>query len=118
SDVDVHQSFPPPRLLPDIREEISRLSDAPPPSAPFIRPAPPCTKETLMTRVAVTTPYFDFFPKLKAELEGLYPGVKFRTDREPLSEDRLIAFLQGCDAAVIGLDRFTDRVCANLPDLK
>jgi hypothetical protein len=27
-----------------------------------------------MTRVAVTTPYFDFFPKLKAEFETLYPA--------------------------------------------
>ena len=71
-----------------------------------------------MTRVAVTTPYFDFFPKLKAEFETLYPGTKFRTDRTPLSEDALIAYLKGYEAAVIGLDRFSERVCASLPDLK
>ncbi len=71
-----------------------------------------------MPRVAVTTPYFDFFPELKAELAAKYPGAKFRTDRRRLEEDDLIAFLKGCDAAVIGLDRFTDRVCASLPDLK
>jgi D-3-phosphoglycerate dehydrogenase / 2-oxoglutarate reductase len=69
-------------------------------------------------RVAVTTPYFDFFPQLKAEFEALYPGTKFRNDRAPLREDDLIAYLRGYDAAVIGLDRFTERVCAGLPDLK
>ena len=71
-----------------------------------------------MPRVAVTTPYFDFFPELKAELASKYPGAKFRTDRSRLGEDGLVEFLAGCEAAVIGLDRFTDRVCARLPDLK
>jgi D-3-phosphoglycerate dehydrogenase len=71
-----------------------------------------------MPRVAVTTPYFDFFPELKAELAARYPGARFRTDRKRLEEDELIEYLAGCEAAVIGLDRFTDRVCARLPDLK
>jgi D-3-phosphoglycerate dehydrogenase len=71
-----------------------------------------------MPRVAVTTPYFDFFPELKAELAAKYPGTKFRTDRRRLDEDELVEFLAGCEAAVIGLDRFTDSVCARLPDLK
>ena len=71
-----------------------------------------------MPRVAVTTPYFDFFPELKAELAAKYPGTKFRTDRRRFGEDDLIEFLEGCEVAVIGLDRFTDRVCARLPDLK
>ncbi len=69
-------------------------------------------------RVAVTTPYFDFFPELKAELEAAHPGAKFRTDRRKLEEDDLIDYLQGYDAALIGLDRFTDRLCAALPQLK
>jgi len=47
-----------------------------------------------------------------------YPGVKFRTDRKPLNEDALIEYLKGYDAAIIGLDRFTDKVCAALPELK
>src|SRR5689334_20461184 len=80
--------------------------------------APSSEKEPPMTRVAVTTPYFDFFPQLKAEFEALYPGSKFRIDRTPLTEDALIDYLKGYEAAVIGLDRFTDKVCANLPDLK
>jgi len=71
-----------------------------------------------MTKVACVTPYFDFFPELKAELAAAYPGTKFRTDRRPLKEDELIDYLKGYDAALIGLDRFTDKVCAALPDLK
>jgi D-3-phosphoglycerate dehydrogenase len=75
-------------------------------------------RKAAMPRVAVTTPYFDFFPSLKAELSARYPGAKFRTDRARLDEEELIAFLKGYEAAVIGLDRFTERVCASLPDLK
>jgi D-3-phosphoglycerate dehydrogenase / 2-oxoglutarate reductase len=71
-----------------------------------------------MPRVAVTTPYFGFFPKLKAELAARYPGARFRTDGRRLDEDELIEYLAGYEAAVIGLDRFTDRVCASLPNLK
>ncbi len=71
-----------------------------------------------MTRVAVTTPYFDFFPELKAEMEKLYPGTRFRTDRAKLTEDAMIEYLKGAEVAVIGLDAFTDRVCKALPDLK
>ena len=71
-----------------------------------------------MPRVAVTTAYFDFFPELKAELAAMYPDPKFRSDRKPLSEDELIEYCKGYDTAVIGLDRFTDRVCAALPELK
>ncbi len=71
-----------------------------------------------MPRVAVTLAYFDFFPELKAELAAKYPGTKFRTERRPLTEDELIDYLKGYDTAVIGLDRFTEKVCAALPDLK
>ncbi|HEY8581098.1 MAG TPA: NAD(P)-dependent oxidoreductase [Beijerinckiaceae bacterium] len=69
-------------------------------------------------RVAVTTPYFDFYPELKAEFAAAYPGVKFREDRRKLTEDELIDFMRGHDAALIGLDRFTDRLCEALPELK
>ncbi len=69
-------------------------------------------------RVAVTIPYFDFFPEIRAELETAFPGTKFRTDRSRFDEDELIAYLKGHDAAVIGLDRFSDKVCASLPELK
>jgi D-3-phosphoglycerate dehydrogenase len=71
-----------------------------------------------MPRVAVTTPYFDFFPELKAELERRYPDARFRAGRHRLSEDELVAHLAGCDAAVIGIENFSDRVFSALPELK
>ena len=71
-----------------------------------------------MPRVAVTTPYFDFFPDLKTELASRHPGTKFRTDRHRLSEDELIAYLEGRDAAVIGIENLSPRVLAGLPELK
>lgn len=71
-----------------------------------------------MAKVACVNAYFDFFPELKAELAAKYPGTKFRTDRTPMTEDRLIEYLKGYDTALIGLDRFTDRVCTELPELK
>jgi D-3-phosphoglycerate dehydrogenase len=71
-----------------------------------------------MTRVVVTIPYFDFFPDIKAELVAAYPGAKFPTTRARLNEDELIEFVRGHDAAVIGLDRFTDKVCSALPEVK
>jgi D-3-phosphoglycerate dehydrogenase len=69
-------------------------------------------------RIAVTTPYFDFYPELKAEFAAQYPGTKFRDDRRKLTEDELIDYMRGYDAALIGLDRFTDRLCTELPELK
>jgi D-3-phosphoglycerate dehydrogenase / 2-oxoglutarate reductase len=71
-----------------------------------------------MTRVAVPLPYFDFFPNLKAELGEKYPGTKFCPPGLLLQGDSLVEFLKGYDAAVIGLNRFTDEVCSRLPDLK
>ncbi len=71
-----------------------------------------------MTRVAVTIPYFDFFPEIKAELLAVYPDARFPQARARMSEDQLIDYLRGYDSAVIGLDRFTEKVCAALPDLK
>ena len=69
-------------------------------------------------RVAVTSPYFDFFPELKAEFIDRYPDSKFPTSRHRMREDELIDYLRGYEAAVIGLDRFTEKVCAALPELE
>lgn len=71
-----------------------------------------------MTRVAVTTAFFDFFPDLKDEVAARYPGARFRTGRHRLSEDEFIAHVKGCDAAVIGIENLADRVFSALPELK
>jgi D-3-phosphoglycerate dehydrogenase / 2-oxoglutarate reductase len=69
-------------------------------------------------RVAVTTPYFEFFPELKAELATRYPGARFRTDRHRLSEEQFIEFAADCDTAVIGIENLSGRVFTALPHLK
>ena len=71
-----------------------------------------------MPRVAVTSPIYIFLPHLKDELRKIYPDVKFKDQPQRFSEGELIAFLDGCDAAIIGLDRINDRVLDALPKLK
>jgi phosphoglycerate dehydrogenase-like enzyme len=71
-----------------------------------------------MSRVAVPLSYFEFFPALKAELAARHPGAKFLAEHRLLQGDELVDFLQGYEVAVIGLNRFTDEVCKQLPDLK
>jgi hypothetical protein len=71
-----------------------------------------------MRKVAVPLPYFGFFPLLRAELAAKYPGAKFAEPGLLLQGASLVEFLRGFDTAVIGLNRFTDEVCAALPELK
>lgn len=71
-----------------------------------------------MTKLAVTLPFFEFFPALKSELAAKYPGARFVQPGPTLQDQALIDFVKGCDTAVIGLNRFTDEVCAALPELK
>ncbi len=71
-----------------------------------------------MPKVAVPLPYFEFFPQIKAEFAARYPGTKFSQPGVLMQGANLIDFLKGCDTAVIGLNRFTDEVCAALPELK
>ncbi|MBB5987568.1 NAD(P)-dependent oxidoreductase [Sphingobium lignivorans] len=71
-----------------------------------------------MPRVAVTFPYFDFFPDLRAELSARYPGTKFPDHRRVLEGQELIDFLQGYDTAVIGVQRYEEAVLKACPELK
>ncbi|MCC6472816.1 MAG: hypothetical protein IT514_03630, partial [Burkholderiales bacterium] len=71
-----------------------------------------------MPAVAVTLPYFDFFPELKAELAAKYPGARFARPGPTMQGAELIEFVNGCEVALIGPNRFTDEVCRALPRLK
>ena len=71
-----------------------------------------------MSRVAVTSTIFNLLPYLKAELLAQFPDCKFYTGEPPITEDWLIDFLKGCEAAVVGVERYTERVVSSLPDLK
>jgi len=69
-------------------------------------------------RVAVPLSYFQFFPKLVDEMRSRHPDAKFLAEHKLIQGDELVEFLTGYEVAVIGLNRFTEEVCAKLPDLK
>jgi D-3-phosphoglycerate dehydrogenase len=71
-----------------------------------------------MSRVAVTSTIFNLLPYLKEELLRGFPDCKFYAGEPPITEEWLIGFLKGCDAAVIGVEKYTERVVSSLPDLK
>jgi D-3-phosphoglycerate dehydrogenase len=71
-----------------------------------------------MPRIGVTSPIYIFIPHLRDELRAIYPDVKFKDEPQRYKEDELIAFLKGCDTAIIGLDPINDRVLDALPKLK
>ncbi len=54
----------------------------------------------------------------RAELLQLYPNARFNTLPRALTEDEIIAFMAGCDAAIVGLDIMSSRVLDALPELK
>ncbi len=70
-----------------------------------------------MTKVAVASRLFNLMPQLKSEMLAAYPEAKIATS-SVAAEDDLIEFLTGHEVAVIGIERFTERVLANLPDLQ
>ena len=57
---------------------------------------------------------FRFFSRYQGELLAAYSGAKFTATRARMSEDELIESMKDRDATVIGLDRFTEKVCAAL----
>lgn len=69
-------------------------------------------------RVAVTSPFFYLLPHLQDEILAEYPDCKFKDSFDPFNKEQLIDFCQGCDAAIIGLDRFDDEVLTALPQMK
>jgi D-3-phosphoglycerate dehydrogenase len=71
-----------------------------------------------MPRVAVTLPYFSFFPALSAELAELHPGTKFPDEPRLLQGKELADYLQGYDTSVIGVQRFTREILELCPELK
>lgn len=71
-----------------------------------------------MPRVGVTSMVFNLLPHLKAELLAQFPDAKFNTSDAKITEDWQIDFLKGCDVAVIGIEKYTERVISSLPELK
>ncbi len=70
-----------------------------------------------MTKVAVASRLFNLMPQLAEELLTDFPDAKIAT-RSVAAEDDLIEFLDGYQVAVIGIERFTERVLSALPELE
>ncbi len=69
------------------------------------------------TPVAATSRLFNLMPDLAAALLAQYPEARIATS-SMAAEDDLIEFLTGAKVAVIGVERFTERVIDALPDLE
>ena len=69
-------------------------------------------------QLAVCAPSIVGHPVLRARVLERYPKAKLWPGEKITDEDTLIAFLKGCDAAIIAFEPITDRVLAALPDLK
>ncbi|MBT5470448.1 MAG: phosphoglycerate dehydrogenase [Nitrospina sp.] len=69
-------------------------------------------------RVAVASISFSKSAFLREELEREFPNSFFNELGRRFSENELIDFLKGADAAVIGIEPITDQVLNQLPQLK
>lgn len=70
------------------------------------------------TRVAVTSRSFSNNPILRDKLLAIYPQTTFNETGTTLRDTALIAFLKDHDKAILGLERLTADVVAQLPSLK
>lgn len=69
-------------------------------------------------KVAVTSPSFSKHPQLRSEMERLFPGVVLNEGNRRLEGNELVNYLNGADAAVIGLERIDEEVIAGCPGLR
>jgi len=69
-------------------------------------------------RIGVTSFIFNLLPHLREELLAQYSDAKFNPGELKPSEDWLIDFLKDCDVALIGIEKYTERVISSLPRLK
>jgi D-3-phosphoglycerate dehydrogenase len=69
-------------------------------------------------KVAVTSPSFSKHPDLIAEMENSFSDFKLNTKGTRFSTSELIEYLQGYDAAIVGLDEINKTVIDALPELK
>ena len=70
-----------------------------------------------MTRVAVTSKSFSKDEFLRQKIMQRYPDTKFNDAAASFDDDGLIAFLDGVDRAIIGLESINETVLSALPKL-
>jgi phosphoglycerate dehydrogenase-like enzyme len=69
-------------------------------------------------RVAVCSRSFSRNPILRAELLLRFENVTFNDSGRQMEGDELVAFLKGHDKAITALEKITDSVLSQLPELK
>jgi len=69
-------------------------------------------------RVAVCSRSFSRNPLLRSELLARYEKVTFNDSGRQMEGDELVAFLKGHDKAITALEKITDSVLSQLPELK
>ncbi|MCC6887964.1 MAG: hypothetical protein IT536_05450 [Hyphomicrobiales bacterium] len=73
---------------------------------------------TTIEQLAVCADHVNRHPAMRQEVLNIYPTAKFHDAGHRLDEDEMIAFLTGCDAAIVGFEPVTERVLSSLPELK
>lgn len=71
-----------------------------------------------MTRVAVPSISFCQTETLRRELLERYPDTRFNDAQRRMSDDELVEFLSGRDAAIMGLENLTEAMLDRLPELR
>ncbi len=69
-------------------------------------------------RIGVATPIIWNHPVLRRVISEALPDAIVHQGTHVMDEDELIAFLRGCDSAIIGFEPLTEKVLAALPGLK
>lgn len=69
-------------------------------------------------RLGVPVGLMALVPLLREALLHAYPQAKLHEVNRVFDEDELIAFLRGCDAAIIGMEPISDRVLSALPEMR
>jgi D-3-phosphoglycerate dehydrogenase len=71
-----------------------------------------------MSKVAVASRSFSKHAVLRSELAARYPNSRFNDAGSSLKGEELVAFLAGCDKAVLALETVDDALLSRLPELK
>lgn len=71
-----------------------------------------------MTRVAIPSISFCQTEILREEVLARYPDTRFNEEQRRMSDEELVEFLSGRDAAIMGLENLTADMLDQLPDLK
>ncbi|MBS0248696.1 MAG: phosphoglycerate dehydrogenase [Proteobacteria bacterium] len=71
-----------------------------------------------ISKLGVPVGTFALLPQLRAEILAAYPSAKLNPAPAIFDEEGLIDFLVDCDAAIIGLEPVSERVLAELPQLR